>query len=705
MAGRQSGVAADATPPPVQCAELLVRDSAAAGAAGGGAAAHACVVGASWSGALLCVSVIVKSGVQLSCLQSGDVQYTYFGTPLDQLAEWDAAVVPASSSAPPAPPPAMLHYLFVSPWSGAVLRAVVAGPAPPLEAASGFPSWAVAGPAGPEPPGASSAAAALAPAGSSARSARGVVALLGDGWPGSGAPAVAASAARKPAEPQAAATNPPPWGTAAMLRHPAPESELAVGSASSIAAMRQAMKGGSAAAGAGSDDGGRRASRARSFAALPLFSNAKPDAFAAGGAARARKATFAVTEAPAADRRWSADSGDDTPSLGAGGNGLGAPDEPDNSRGGVDVDDGGASIDEWDAEDGGGIADGAVVVVAVEQEQAAAAPAADDDEDAPVAPVRPLRAVGRFVQGSGEALSAAHSPLLAVEFTAYPTGLCGSPNFPYILATQADGVVVYSARTGGVVQVIPGLRHAVGLAVCPEEQLIRHNFAAGWLPVGADTDTDELGPEQCALLAAAAARMRTVIASRERVLVFTGTTLVQLTMSPVLMVRGARKGPFAGPLYGASALAHASCCCPPLHPLQQVAELVSLREGQEPPFEDALALCEHVRRVNAQLDLLLEHARRLRPAAQTPRRLSGSADAGGGGGGDEEGEAQAGTYVALGGVSEAKVRSIRSQFGYQLFAKGDFSRGLFHLLEAQEPPASVLALFPQLLPDGSWQRA
>ena len=146
---------------------------------------------------------------------------------------------------------------------------------------------------------------------------------------------------------------------------------------------------------------------------------------------------------------------------------------------------------------------------------------------------------------------------------------------------------------------------------------------------------------------------------------------------------------------------------PPLPPsLQQVAELVSLREGQEPPFEDALALCEHVRRVNAQLDLLLEHARRLRPAAQTPRRLSGSADAGGGGGGsgvDEEEAAQAGTYVALGGVSEAKVRSIRSQFGYQLCAKGDFSRGLFHLLEAQEPPASVLALFPQLLPDGAWR--
>lgn len=129
--------------------------------------------------------------------------------------------------------------------------------------------------------------------------------------------------------------------------------------------------------------------------------------------------------------------------------------------------------------------------------------------------------------------------------------------------------------------------------------------------------------------------------------------------------------------------------------MQQVAELLSLRGGQEPPFEDALALCEHVRNVRAQLDALLEHSERIKVASTpTPRGRNVL-------GGAVEDEEQAGTYVALGGVSEDKVRSIRAQFGYQLFAKGDFSRGLFHLLEAQEPPNNVLALFPQLLPDSA----
>jgi hypothetical protein len=68
---------------------------------------------------------------------------------------------------------------------------------------------------------------------------------------------------------------------------------------------------------------------------------------------------------------------------------------------------------------------------------------------------------------------------------------------------------------------------------------------------------------------------------------------------------------------------------------------------------------------------------------------------------DEEAEEKmANSYVALGGVSEDKIRSIRAQFGYQLFAKGEFRRGLFHLLEAHEPPSHVLALFPLLLPAG-----
>jgi hypothetical protein len=51
-------------------------------------------------------------------------------------------------------------------------------------------------------------------------------------------------------------------------------------------------------------------------------------------------------------------------------------------------------------------------------------------------------------------------------------------------------------------------------------------------------------------------------------------------------------------------------------------------------------------------------------------------------------------------VNETKIRQIRAQFGYRLFAKAEFTPSLQHLLHAREPVRRVLSLFPQLLPSG-----
>lgn len=53
-----------------------------------------------------------------------------------------------------------------------------------------------------------------------------------------------------------------------------------------------------------------------------------------------------------------------------------------------------------------------------------------------------------------------------------------------------------------------------------------------------------------------------------------------------------------------------------------------------------------------------------------------------------------------GGVSEAKVRQIRSDYGYVLFSEGRFPQSLAQLDAAQEPLKRTLGLFPRLLPTG-----
>ncbi len=149
----------------------------------------------------------------------------------------------------------------------------------------------------------------------------------------------------------------------------------------------------------------------------------------------------------------------------------------------------------------------------------------------------PGQVTGRLVNSDGCSLGGAGVDAeRVIRFSSYPVALVASPNFPYIIAAQSEGVLIYSSRTGGVVQRLPLLHHAGGFAVCPEEQGVRHNFAAGCLPIGADTDPGSLSPDVCSRMIDDATRMHTVIASRERVFVFSGSTIVQLTMAPVQSV-------------------------------------------------------------------------------------------------------------------------------------------------------------------------
>lgn len=51
-------------------------------------------------------------------------------------------------------------------------------------------------------------------------------------------------------------------------------------------------------------------------------------------------------------------------------------------------------------------------------------------------------------------------------------------------------------------------------------------------------------------------------------------------------------------------------------------------------------------------------------------------------------------------IREEKIRQIRGDFGYELFAQGEFHGALSQLWWAAEPVKRVLGLFPQLLPEG-----
>lgn len=121
--------------------------------------------------------------------------------------------------------------------------------------------------------------------------------------------------------------------------------------------------------------------------------------------------------------------------------------------------------------------------------------------------------------------------------------------------------------------------------------------------------------------------------------------------------------------------------------MQQVAALISRRP---PLFEAALALCDHFNTIRSRMAAL-------EAATRSSNSSSGGASAIGAGEGGDAGF----SLDAVGGVTESKIRQIRAQFGYQLFATGDFQTSLSHLAHAHEPVTRILSLFPQFLPRGT----
>jgi len=116
---------------------------------------------------------------------------------------------------------------------------------------------------------------------------------------------------------------------------------------------------------------------------------------------------------------------------------------------------------------------------------------------------------------------------------------------------------------------------------------------------------------------------------------------------------------------------------------QQVAALSSQRP---PQFEAALSVCEHFHALSHKLRQLNAMVADLTATPSAGLTAFSPLD-------------------ALGGVNETKIRQIRAQFGYQLFARGDFKTSLHHLANAREPVSRVLSLFPQLLPSWFHRRA
>lgn len=350
--------------------------------------------------------------------------------------------------------------------------------------------------------------------------------------------------------------------------------------------------------------------------------------------------------------------------------------------------------------------------------------------------------------GGGSSRLSLHRPPLA--FTALPYALHASPCFPYLIAVQHGGIDIVNTSLGRAVQHLR-LPHALGVAACPAAHAARltvvaHGYrlataaAAAAAHSGGGSGGGAAGhamashqsPAYAASLAwaeglspATAESLRAAIATPERIFVFARTGVIMLRMVPVVM---------------------------------QVAALLS----QRPPlFEPAIALCDHFRAIKEGAALLTSalashHARAggsgggtgtgsgggidrtasgnsLSSMALTtttaasvavpgpamsmtghshgrPSKTSFSARSGAsvGGGLDKLGQATGSpspapapaalSLDALGGVNELKIRQIRAQFGYRLFARADYAPALAHLLHAREPVRRVLSLFPQLLP-------
>ena len=311
-----------------------------------------------------------------------------------------------------------------------------------------------------------------------------------------------------------------------------------------------------------------------------------------------------------------------------------------------------------------------------------------------------LRAVSRVVAGNGRLLDSAHAGAMqaqrrpALLHTAYPVALHASPNFPYVIAAEGDGAVrVYNTHTGALAQTIrsPNGAPFTALVACPEEGRARRDFAAGRFPASpVSVESDVSSPDASPMTLEYMAR---VVAAPERLYAVSARGgLCELRMVPVVM---------------------------------QVAALLTRRP---PQFAAALALGERFRGVLRTLRWLQQ-----RKAEEAATIEDGEADGESGAGGvgdsaaadrvvaddaeeadlantaatmtregkgvnDDDGEREGAFNMALGGVSDAKIRSIRAAYGFQLFSRGDYGPALFHLGAAHVPVWRVLCLYPQLLP-------
>lgn len=661
---------------------------------------HVCVVSVGWTGCLLRIAVIHRSDVVLHPESDDEPPQTQLGDP--EASPYDDSDCAgggyyASGGSAEADTGYTLSHLFMRPWSGAIVRQVRCGSAPPLDAA-GFPTAAASSSAalsrskseaddhsgGGAPPGTGTAAGIA-----------NVVDLLGGGWTGPGAAGDKAGGGKS--------------GTSGGASSP-----------SSLAAALPVTSWGAAA--------------------LIVEAEAPPPAPLHTGGYRSRGTDDSDedVEGPSASDFDDGAGTDTDPTVAgssvAGGRrrGAGLPSSSASSHRSCSfdsLDTGSLHNDDEDEEEvsashraSAARACGAMITVAVGTLPPDTL-GGDSDSGPTHTPVAGLHITGTALRGDGArmlggggvfgTLSAAggaggfggdasgpafsRSTPQPIPFGCYPVALHASSWFPYLLAGHAEGVAVINTDTGGTMQRL-NLPHAAGFAVCPTEMRVRMDVAAGRVPrlVAATASGDDDIPVASPYLpgggrdagddedaggsarrpsypASVAEAVRSVLARPERVFVFTRSGVVALSMHPLVM---------------------------------HVAGLLSRRP---PQFEASLALCERGRALQgAQSAVLQTLADGTRGGGKFTGGAGGKDSDDSGSVSDPSGDGQsagssrpaAADPVALVGVSDGKIRQIRAHFGYQLFSRGNFGQALAHLSGAREPVRRVLALVPQLLPVG-----
>jgi hypothetical protein len=237
-------------------------------------------------------------------------------------------------------------------------------------------------------------------------------------------------------------------------------------------------------------------------------------------------------------------------------------------------------------------------------------------------------------------------------FSSYPTALHQSATFPFFLSSHYDAVHVHTITNGrdNAPALIREQRirvpHALGFAVCPEDTRARAMlFRSTALPHREEADDGVDTYSASSSSSSSSVRSGASHSSR----VFFSQMAGRLLSRPERVFVFARGGIVLLQMAPAMVL------------------MASLLSRRPPLFEQALSLCDQVNRLQ---NVLIDHT-------------------------DIRWDLR---FPAFSGMGEAKVRQIRSQFGYQLFEKCNFELAFFHLHKAQEPVRRVVALVPQFLP-------